>query len=254
MSPRSGSGWSTPPFRLTSSCTAGTTWSITKPTGRIRARTASFSARAGTREQLAALPPYLVWSQLPFALALLWYGGVMAALFLCGMVAAAALYNQPQRGWRGRPPLELVNQAGYLLLIPLSIRLNHTPPVSAAALGYLALFCIHSHLMGEVADAIPDARAGRRTTALVLGVKNAKALIMMLVLTEGLILGFFFHDWYLGGFLLAGVAWLALDLFVLYRDRAYNRIEFQLLGLGMNVSGFASMAWVWETGTLTLPR
>lgn len=212
-----------------------------------------FGAR-GTREQLAALPPYLIASQVPFALALLYFGGTMAALFLCGLVAAAGLYNMPRHGWRGRPPLEIINQAGYLLLIPLSIRLNHTPAISAAALGYLVLFCIHSHLMGEVADAVPDAAAGRRTTALLLGVKKTKGVIMTLVLVEALILGFYFHDWYLGGFLLAGFAWLALDLFVLYRDRNYTRLEFQLLGVGMNVSGFASMAWVWETGTLMTPH
>jgi 4-hydroxybenzoate polyprenyltransferase len=194
-----------------------------------------FGAR-GTREQLAALPPYLIASQVPFVLALLYFGGWMAALFLVGLIAAAGLYNMPRHGWRGRPPLELINQVGYLLLIPLSIRLNHTAPISAAALGYLVLFCAHSHLMGEVADAIPDAQAGRRTTALVLGVKNAKLLIMLLVLAEGLVLGFRFHDWWLGGFLLAGVVWLALDLFVLYRDRAYSRREFQLLGLGMNLA------------------
>ena len=128
--------------------------------------------------------------------------------------------------------------------------LNHTPEVSWAAIGYLVLFCTHSHLMGEVMDVVPDARANRRTTARLLGVKGTKAIILALVVIEGLLLGFAFHDWILGGFLLLGAIWLILDILVLFRDRPYTLGEFQLFGLGINASGFASMIWVWNTGTL----
>jgi 4-hydroxybenzoate polyprenyltransferase len=208
-----------------------------------------FGAR-GSREQLAKLPVALALAQVPFFIALIWCGGGMIALLLAGMLLANGLYNLPKAGWRGRPPLELVNQAGYLLLLPLSVVLNATPVVSWGAVGYLVLFCTHSHLMGEVMDVIPDARAGRWTTARVLGVKLTKGIVMIMVIVEGLILGYRFHDWVLGGFLLLGSVWLMLDLFVIYRDRAYTRREFQLFGLGINASGFASMAWVWEVGTL----
>ncbi len=159
-------------------------------------------------------------------------------------------YNLPRHGWRGRPPLELINQAGYLLLLPLSVLLNQTPPVSWPAVGYLVLFCTHSHLMGEVMDVIPDARANRRTTARVLGIVGTKIVILTLVVLEGLLLGFWFRDWVLGGFLLAGSLWLLADLCILYRDRPYTRNEFRLFGLGINAAGFASMAWVWNAGTL----
>lgn len=161
------------------------------------------------------------------------------------------LYNLPRVGWRGKPPLELLNQTGYLLLLPFSVCLNHAAPVPWAAVGYLVLFCTHSHLMGEVMDVVPDARANRRTTARALGIKATKGIILGLVIIEGLLLGFVFHDWILGGFLLVGAAWLVLDLLVIYRDRTYTRREFQLFGVAINLSGFASMAWVWNSGTLT---
>lgn len=209
-----------------------------------------FGAR-GTREQLAMLPWPIVRAQLPFFAVFIWIGGGIMVALLAGMVAANWLYNLPRAGWRGRPPLELINQAGYLLLLPLSVIVNSTPAVSWAAVGYLVLFCTHSHLMGEIMDVVPDERAGRKTTARMLGVRLTKFLVLSLVVVEGLLLGFHFRDWILGGFLLLGAVWLALDLFVIYRDRNYTPFEFRLFGLAINASGFASMAWVWETGTLT---
>jgi 4-hydroxybenzoate polyprenyltransferase len=140
--------------------------------------------------------------------------------------------------------------ARYLLLLPISVLLNDTPPPGGAAWAYLILFCTHSHLMGEVMDVIPDAKAGRQTTARLLGVVPTKAVILALVAAEGLFLGLYFRDWILGGCLLAGCVWLALDLLVFFRDRSYTRREFQLFGIGINLAGFASMAWVWKNGTL----
>jgi 4-hydroxybenzoate polyprenyltransferase len=208
-----------------------------------------FGAR-GSRAELNGLPWPIVLAQLPFFIAFVALRGWVMAALLAGMLAANLLYNLPRKGWRGRPPLELINQAGYLLLLPLSVLLNATNPVSWAAVGYLILFCTHSHLMGEVMDVIPDGRADRRTTARVIGVKATKLIVLTLVVVEGLLLGFRFHDWVLGGFLLAGSIWLVLDVFVIYRDRPYGPFEFRLFGLGINAAGFASMAWVWETGTL----
>jgi 4-hydroxybenzoate polyprenyltransferase len=208
-----------------------------------------FGAR-GSKQQLARLPLALILSQVPFFLVFIWLRGWISAALLGGMVLANWLYNLPRSGWRGRPPLELLNQAGYLLLLPLSVTLNQTPAVSWAAVGYLVLFCTHSHLMGEVMDVIPDAHANRNTTARVLGLKATKAIILAMVVMEGLLLGCAFRDWVLGGFLLAGSIWLLLDLFVIYRDRPYTQREFRLFGLGINASGFASMIWVWNVGTL----
>ncbi len=208
-----------------------------------------FGAR-GSREELHRLPFVIILAQLPFFITFIWMRGWPMAALLGGMIVVNLLYNLPRAGWRGKPPLELINQVGYLLLLPLSVLLNHTPTVSWAAVGYLVLFCTHSHLMGEIMDVIPDARAHRRTSARALGVKTTKGLVLAMVIIEGLLLGINFHDWVLGGFLLVGSIWLALDLWVLYRDRPYTRGEFQLFGLGINACGFGSMAWVWCTGTL----
>ncbi len=208
-----------------------------------------FGARA-TPAQLRALPRCLALIQVPFWALLIFCGGAPMALLLGAMILVLALYNAPKGGWRGRPPLELGNQLGYLLLIPLSMQLNHVPNLPLASWFYLILFCTHAHLMGEIMDVGPDRLAGRRTTATVIGALPTKIVVMTLVGVEGALLVWGFRDIVLGGFLLAGVGWLLFDVFY-WGNRAYTRREFLLFGLGLNAGGFASMAWVWWTGTLT---
>ncbi len=208
-----------------------------------------FGAR-GSLPELASLPLAMTLVQLPFVFFLIWEKG--PAMFTClgGIFLTLGLYNLPHAGWRGRPPLELINQLGYLLILPFSMLLNHTSFVSLFAWIYLVLFCTHSHLIGEIMDVLPDAKAGRWTSVRYLGVHQAKWVVIILVLIEALILGLHFHDLILGGCLLLGLFWLLLDLLVFYGERAYTQQEFQLFGIAINVAGFASMAWVWQTGTL----
>lgn len=104
--------------------------------------------------------------------------------------------------------------------------------------------------MGEIMDVGPDRAANRETTATVIGALSTKLVVMVLVWVEGVLLVWGFRDVVLGGFLLLGVGWLAFDVWY-WGNRAYTRREFLLFGLGLNAGGFASMAWVWWTGTLT---
>ena len=58
------------------------------------------------------------------------------------------------------------------------------------------------------------------------------------------------RDAALASFLFLGTVWLVIDLRI-FRDRSYTQNQFLLFGLALNAAGFASMAWVWCTGTLT---
>lgn len=208
-----------------------------------------FGAR-GSREQLARLPRAMVVTNLPFFVVLGMIAGWKMALVLAGIIVVLALYNLPRHGLRGRPPLELINQLGYLLILPLSILLNNTPNLPWQSVLYLVLFCTHAHLMGEIMDVYPDRLAGRRTTATVLGIIPVKVIVMLLVLIEAAIIGFVFRDIVLAVFLLLGAGWMVLDMIV-FRARAYTPKEFLLFGAALNIVGFASMAWVWFSATLT---
>ena len=182
-------------------------------------------------------------------LAVLGGPGRMLAV-LAGVLAVCALYNHPRWGWRGRPPLELLCQFAYLLVVPLSAWLNGVdlPPWPAAV--YLSLFCIQSQLIGEVMDIEPDRATGRATTATVLGLRRTKLLVIALVGAEvGLLYGLFGDVLFaatMGGFL----AWLLLDLLVVFRDQRYSLGQMKLFGVGSNLCALATMAYVWWSGCL----
>jgi 4-hydroxybenzoate polyprenyltransferase len=92
------------------------------------------------------------------------------------MIVAAALYNWPRFSFKTRPPLEILNQAGYLFVFLLSSWMNHVPLLPWATMLFGALFAMHSLVFGQVMDLEPDRAAGRRTTATVVGRVPAKAI------------------------------------------------------------------------------
>ena len=208
-----------------------------------------FGAR-GSPEQLRTLPRLIVGLNLPFAALLVAVGGWRLALVMLGIVVTNAAYNWPEHGLRGRPPLELLNQLGYLLVLWLSSELNDVPALPTWSLVYLVLFCTHAHLMGEIMDVLPDRAAGRRTTATWLGVVPVKVVVIALVIAEACFLYWGFGERVLSAFLALGALWLTLDVAVLYRSRQYTASEFRLFGVALNVAGFASIVWVWWTGSL----
>jgi 4-hydroxybenzoate polyprenyltransferase len=207
-----------------------------------------FGAR-GSREQLERLPRFIAAVFVPSAV-LLAIVEPRLAILLAAMVAVNAAYNAPRRGLRSRPPFELLNQLGYLLILPFSSWLNEVEPVRWAAVGYLVLFCTHAHLIGEIMDVEPDRASGRSTTATVLGVRATKAVVLALVVVEGCVLAVVFDELVLGAFLLFGALWLLADLVLLDPTRRYSRGEYRLLGIALNLSGFASIGWIWLRGGL----
>lgn len=208
-----------------------------------------FGARGTTRE-LADLPLLMALVYLPFLALFTFLRGWEMGMILLGMVVMIAIYNLPRHGLRGRPPLELLNQLGYLLVLPFSVLLNETPGLPWQSVAYLVLFCTHAHLMGEIMDVEPDQRAGRLTTAVLLGVVPTKILVAFLVIVEAILIGAIFQDHWLATFLALGAAWLIVDIFI-FGDRSYTHNQFLCFGAALNVGGFGSMAWIWFSGTLT---
>lgn len=205
------------------------------------------------KETLRKLIPVWVALQVLFA-------GIFVALdswrmvaLMAGIVGVNATYNATIGGLRGRPPFDLINPIAYMLVVLLSAWLNDTPQVPWQALAYLAAFCLHAQLIGEVMDYWPDKESGRVTSATKLGVKPTKWLILALVGAEGLALGLVFNDWVMGGMLLIAVPWLLADLLFIWKDRQYSRNEYTVAGLGMNGAGLVSMAWVLYSGSLMHP-
>lgn len=208
-----------------------------------------FGAR-GTDAQLATLPRAITAVQLVSWPVLAWVGGWRVLIVGAAILTVLWAYNHPTRGLRGRPPGDLLSQAGYLLVVPLSAVLNAQPLPSWGVMAYLALFCAQAQLIGEVMDIAPDRAAGRRTTATALGARRSKWIIIVVVIGEIAMLAGPLDDPVFAGGMAGFLGWLLLDQLVLFRDGQYTLAQMKLFGVGGNLCALASMAWVWVRGGL----
>jgi 4-hydroxybenzoate polyprenyltransferase len=202
-----------------------------------------FGAR-GTREQLGQLPKWIVLVQLPFAVTFVVIGGWKMLGFFAAMSAACFLYNN--LNFKATPPLEIANQAGYLLVFVLASWVNDLPQLNWAAMVFGAMFAMHSHVFGEVMDRVPDAAAGRKTTAVVIGSARAKLLMSAFLAVEAVLVWWAFRDTVITTFLAASCAWFISDALLLWRDRPYSPAQMKLAMIGWNAIALGSMYWVWS--------
>jgi 4-hydroxybenzoate polyprenyltransferase len=212
-----------------------------------------FGAR-GSIEQLRRLPIRIAVVQAPFLAGFYYLRGPRMLLCFAGMVAAAAVYNWPRYGFKSRPPLEILNQAGYLFVFLLSSWMNRAPQLSWPAMVFGALFAMHSHVFGEIMDIEPDSSGGRRTTAVAIGRVRAKLLIAAFLAVETVLLYVFFRDLLLVGFLLTSAVWFALDATLLWRGRPYTPGQMRFALLAWNAIALGSMPWVWWKASFILLR
>ena len=223
-------------------------------TDRLNPRKGTFLFGARPNEaQLAALPWWMAAVELSFAAAFVCLLGPKALAWVAAMVFATMIYNWPPPGLKGRPPFELLNQAGYLLVFVLSSWLNGVPQLPWQTFLFGTLFAMHAHLFGQIMDVEPDRLSGRRTTAVLIGTVPAKVLISTLLLAEGVLVYLGFHDWLIAAFLAASAGWFTLDALLLWRARTYRPVEMRCFLLGWNAVAVVSMGWVWSTATLTRP-
>ena len=177
--------------------------------------------------------------------------GPRILLWFTAAVAFTAIYNLPRFGLKSVPPLDIVNQSGYLLVFVLSSWLNHVPQLRWPAMLFGALFAMHSHVFGEIMDIEPDRQARRTTTATVIGPIPGKLLIAGMLALECALLYASLHNRWISTALGCGAGWFLLDATVLWRDRPYTLIEMRGFMLVWNAVAIGSMAWVWSTAPFT---
>lgn len=211
-----------------------------------------FGARPNP-DQIGRLPWRIAMAQAPFALLFTWLLGWKTLAWFAALVAATAIYNWPRIGCKGRAGLDLLNQAAYLLVFVLSSWLNGLPQAPWFTFVFGALFAMHSHLFGEIMDLEPDRTVARRTTAVVIGTRWAKGLMVTFLSVEALLVWQTARDPWIATFLVAGGLFFALDAVLLWGDRPYNPWQMRLFFLGWNAAALCSMPWVWHTATLAAP-
>jgi 4-hydroxybenzoate polyprenyltransferase len=192
-----------------------------------------FGARP-TKQQIAGLPLRIALIQLPFVITFVWLLGPRALLWFAALLAMTLLYNSPRFGAKDRPVFDVLAQIGYLLVFVLSNWLNGQVLSPWYLFAFGALFAMHSHMFGEVMDIAPDKAAGRKTTAVAIGPRASKALVVVLLLIEFFLASNIHYKPWLPYFLAAGVIFFALDAAFIWRERSYAAWQMTTFFLGWN--------------------
>jgi 4-hydroxybenzoate polyprenyltransferase len=203
-----------------------------------------FGAR-GTREQLRRLPWIIFAVHLACAGFMTWRYGAHVLWWYLALSVATAFYNWPRLGFKRWPVLDLLNQAGYLLVFDIATLINGVPSTHWTTMLFGVSFAMHSHLLGEILDLEADRLAGRRTTAVLLGVVKSKFLLMAFLLWEAWLVWNFFGQSMVAIAFAGGALWFAFDAICLFGPHSYPNWLTRFFLLGWNVVALATMPWVW---------
>lgn len=210
-----------------------------------------FFGSLGRAQQLAALRWQIAIVQIPFLAAFMVWIGARVLLWFSVLLVAVALYNAPRIGFKGRPPLDVLIQASYLLVFVLSSWLNGVPQLPWQTFAFGGLFAMHSHLFGEVMDIAPDRESGRTTTAVRIGALQTKLLIALFLTVEVALVTRYFQDPLMAGFLAAGVLWFVADACWFSGNRLYRPQTMRLFMWLWNAAAVLLIVWNYERSTLT---
>jgi len=211
-----------------------------------------FGAKA-SKATLQHIPKRIALVLLPFIVGFSYVSGYEMFLLLLFMVVINIIYNFRPFRVKERPPFEICIQVGYVVTAYFSVLLNDMSMLPWQTLLYLTLFAFQAHIAGEIMDIEPDRIAGKRTTATLIGRKNTKLVMLLLLLVECYVLSVWFQDYVLAGFLGVFSLWLLLDILIFFKDKPYSLSQMKLFGYAMNISAILSMIWVLYSGKLLVP-
>ncbi len=211
-----------------------------------------FGAKS-SKSQLEGLLTKISIVILPFIIFFTIIKGYKMLLLLLFMIVINVVYNFKPFRIKERPPFEICIQIGYVFTAFFSVLLNDLNQLPWQTILYLTLFAFQAHIAGEIMDIEPDIRAGKKTTATLIGRKKTKLFMLFLLLIETYILSVWFQDYILAGFLGIFSIWLILDVFIFFKEKPYNLFQMKLFGFAMNISAILSMIWILYSGKLLQP-
>ncbi len=211
-----------------------------------------FGAKS-SKTQLSKIPKKVIFIITPFIIYFTYVSGFKMLLLLLFMILVNIMYNFKPFRIKERPPFEICIQIGYVFTAFFSVQLNELPMLPWQTILYLTLFAFQAHIAGEIMDIEPDLQSGKRTTATIIGRKNTKLIMLLLLIIEIFILVFWFEDYVLSGFLAVFSLWLILDVFFFFKERPYTLPQMKLFGIAMNISAILSMIWILYSGKLIQP-
>ncbi|MGC6448402.1 MAG: UbiA family prenyltransferase [Rubripirellula sp.] len=196
------------------------------------------------QELRSRLPWIIAAVQIPFAILFVWIAGPKMLIWFTGLILANACYNS--FGFKRLPILDLLNQAGYVLVFVLASWLCEVPQLNTPAIIFGAIFAMQSHLFGQLMDFDEDKAAGRKSTAITMGYGPAKVLLIAIMLCLASIAYMNFRSSLVALFMVTGAMFFAGDL--CFGPRRYSVWFVTTFFLVWNVVVICSMHFVWKYG------
>ncbi len=190
------------------------------------------------------LPWIMIATQLPFLLLFSWIAGPRMIAWFAGLIIVNACYNT--LGFKRLPALDLLNQVGYVLIFVLASWLCDVPQLNTPAIIFGAIFAMQSHLFGQLMDIDQDKEAGRRSTAVVIGVLPAKLLLVTIMVALALIAYRYFQNPVVAIFMGCGGMFFFMDM--CFGPRRYPLAFSASFFIIWNVVVILSMHFVWRYG------
>lgn len=194
------------------------------------------------------LPWIITLVHVPFVIGFVMIAGTHMLIWFAAVLLTNATYNN--LGWKRLPLLDLVNQAGYLLIFVLASWLCGLDQLSTPVMIFSALFAMQSHLFGQLMDLEEDRSAGRRSTAIVLGYRRAKVLLSLLMWIEAAIAAVYFQGLVVSLFMTVGALFFLADAFV--GPARYSVSFTKGCFIAWNAIVIATMHLVWRYGWFML--
>ncbi len=200
---------------------------------------------AATRRRL---PWFIVAVQIPFLISFVYFADLKMFGWFAAVVFVNATYNS--MGFKRIPVVDLLNQVGYLLVFVLASWLCSVEQLNRPAMLFAALFAMQSHLFGQIMDLEQDEQAGRRSTAVSIGVVRSKLLLSSIMLVESAIAYFNFRGTIVAIFMMAGAVYFLLD--ALFGPKRYPLVFVTSFFIGWNIVCLTTMHFIWRYGLFQL--
>ncbi|MEO1529222.1 MAG: hypothetical protein AAFX06_27700, partial [Planctomycetota bacterium] len=198
-----------------------------------------------TEERLRSrLPTWIAAVQIPFVILLVGFGGWKMLGWFLAVLLVNFTYNTLR--FKAVAALDLANQVGYLLIFLLASWLCAVPQLSLPAMGFSALFAMQSHLFGQLMDIDADQSAGRRSTAVLLGMTRSKVLLVLIMVAETIIAATYFRSSIVAWLMAAGATFFVGD--TLFGPPRYPIWFTKAFFIAWNVLVLVTMHWVWRYG------